>query len=81
MGPDSAMTPFRSEKNTNWEGAFRIPMVVRWPGQIKAGQVSNEIVQHHDWFPGRRAGRCGKCAVGGACAPTGAASTRVAMVA
>ena len=49
--PDGAMTPFRSEKNTNWEGAFRIPMVVRWPGKIKPGQVSNEIVQHHDWFP------------------------------
>ena len=49
--PDGAMTPFRSEKNTNWEGAFRIPMLVRWPGKIKAGSVSNEIVQHHDWFP------------------------------
>ena len=49
--PDSGMTPFRSEKNTNWEGAFRIPKIVRWPGKIKAGSVSNEIVQHHDWFP------------------------------
>jgi arylsulfatase len=49
--PDGAMTPFRSEKNTNWEGAFRIPLLVRWPGKIKAGSVSNEIVQHHDWFP------------------------------
>src|SRR5215471_7707456 len=49
--PDGAMTPFRSEKNTNWEGAFRVPLVVRWPGKIKAGSVSNEIVQHHDWFP------------------------------
>ena len=49
--PDGGMTPFRSEKNTNWEGAFRIPMVVRWPGKIKAGSISNEIVQHHDWFP------------------------------
>ena len=49
--PDGAMTPFRSEKNTNWEGAFRIPLVVRWPGKIKPGQISNEIVQHHDWFP------------------------------
>jgi arylsulfatase len=45
------MTPFRSEKNTNWEGAFRIPLLVRWPGKIAAGQVSTEIVQHHDWFP------------------------------
>ena len=49
--PDGAMTPFRSEKNTNWEGAFRIPLLVRWPGKIKQGQISNEIVQHHDWFP------------------------------
>lgn len=49
--PDGGMTPFRSEKNTNWEGAFRIPMLVRWPGKIKAGTISNEIVQHHDWLP------------------------------
>ncbi len=49
--PDAAMTPFRSEKNTNWEGAFRVPMMVRWPGRIPAGVVSNEIVQHHDWLP------------------------------
>ena len=49
--PDGAMTPFRSEKNTNWEGAFRVPMLVRWPGKIAAGAVSNEIVQHHDWLP------------------------------
>ena len=49
--PDGGMTPFRSEKNTNWEGAFRIPLIVRWPGKIKPGQISNEIVQHHDWFP------------------------------
>src|SRR6476660_9806185 len=49
--PDGGMTPFRSEKNTNWEGAFRVPMVVRWPGKIKPGQVANEIIQHHDWLP------------------------------
>jgi arylsulfatase len=49
--PDGAMTPFRSEKNTNWEGAFRVPLVIRWPGRIKAGSVTNEIVQHHDWLP------------------------------
>jgi arylsulfatase len=49
--PDGGMTPFRSEKNTNWEGAFRIPEVVRWPGKIPAGVVSNEIIQHHDWLP------------------------------
>ncbi|AKF04914.1 Choline-sulfatase [Sandaracinus amylolyticus] len=49
--PDGAMTPFRSEKNTNWEGAFRVPKIVRWPGKIEAGVVSNEIVHHHDWLP------------------------------
>jgi len=45
------MTPFRNEKNSNWEGAFRVPEMVRWPGRIPAGVVSNEIVQHHDWLP------------------------------
>jgi len=49
--PDAGMTPFRSEKNTNWEGAFRIPELIRWPGKIAAGVVSNEIIQHHDWLP------------------------------
>jgi arylsulfatase len=49
--PDGATTPFRSEKNTNWEGAFRVPEMIRWPGKIPAGVVSNEIVQHHDWLP------------------------------
>ena len=49
--PDAGMTPFRSEKNTNWEGAFRVPEMIRWPGHIPAGVVSNEIVQHHDWLP------------------------------
>ena len=49
--PDGAMTPFRSEKDTNWEGAFRIPMLIRWPNKIPAGVVTNDIVQHHDWLP------------------------------
>ena len=49
--PDGGMTPFRSEKNTNWEGAFRVPLLVRWPGKIKPGSVSTEIIQHHDWLP------------------------------
>jgi arylsulfatase len=49
--PDGGMTPFRSEKNTNWEGAFRVPLLVRWPGKVAAGAVSNDIVQHHDWLP------------------------------
>ena len=49
--PDGATTPFRSEKNTNWEGAFRVPCLARWPGKIKPGSVSNEIISHHDWLP------------------------------
>jgi hypothetical protein len=48
--PDGAMTPFRSEKNTNWEGAFRVPMLVRFPGRIQPGTICNGIVQHHDWL-------------------------------
>jgi len=49
--PDAGTTPFRSEKNTNWEGAFRVPCLIRWPGHIKAGSVSNEIVSGLDWLP------------------------------
>ena len=49
--PDGAMTPFRSEKNTNWEGAFRVPCMIRWPGRIEPGQVSLEIVSGLDWCP------------------------------
>jgi arylsulfatase len=49
--PDAAITPFRSEKDTNWEGAFRVPAMIRWPGHIKPGQVSNEIVSALDWSP------------------------------
>jgi arylsulfatase A-like enzyme len=49
--PDAAMTPFRGEKNTNWEGGWRVPSMVRWPGKIDAGSVSNEIMHHMDWLP------------------------------
>ena len=49
--PDGAMTPFRNEKNSNWEGAYRVPAMVRWPGKIKPSQISNEMVAHHDWLP------------------------------
>lgn len=49
--PDGAMTPFRSEKNTNWEGAFRVPCLVRWPAKVKAGTVTNELMSHNDWIP------------------------------
>ncbi|EPE1738830.1 arylsulfatase [Vibrio parahaemolyticus] len=49
--PDAGTTPFRGEKNTNWEGAYRVPAMVRWPGKIKAGSVSNDIMHHMDWMP------------------------------
>ncbi|TWT52965.1 Arylsulfatase [Rubripirellula amarantea] len=49
--PDAAMTPFRNEKNSNWEGAYRVPAMVRYPGKIKPGSISNEIVSHLDWLP------------------------------
>jgi len=48
--PDAGITPFRSEKNTNWEGAFRVPSFIRWPGKIKPG-ISNELASHLDWVP------------------------------
>jgi arylsulfatase A-like enzyme len=49
--PDAGITPFRSEKNTNWDGGWRVPAFVRWPGKIKAGTVLNGIVSHQDWLP------------------------------
>ena len=49
--PDGAMTPFRSEKNTNWEGAYRVPAMIRWPGRVQPGQVTNEIFSALDWLP------------------------------
>lgn len=49
--PDAGITPFRSEKNSNWEGAYRVPAMVRWPKEIPAGQVSTEIMSHLDWMP------------------------------
>ncbi len=48
--PDAGMTPFRNEKNSNWEGAYRVPAMVRWPGHIPEGRVLNGIVSHDDWF-------------------------------
>jgi arylsulfatase len=48
--PDAGMTPFRNEKNSNWEGAYRVPAMVRWPRRIPAGVVLNGIVSHNDWF-------------------------------
>jgi arylsulfatase len=49
--PDAGMTPFRNEKNSSWEGAFRVPALVRWPNKIDAGIVLNDIFSHGDWFP------------------------------
>jgi arylsulfatase len=49
--PDAAITPYRGEKNTNWEGGFRVPMVARWPGHFKAGMVSNAVISQLDWLP------------------------------
>ncbi len=49
--PDAGTTWFRSEKDTNWEGAFRVPCLLRWPGFVDPGSVSNEIVGSHDWLP------------------------------
>ena len=49
--PDGGITPFRGEKNSNWEGAYRVPIAVRWPGKIPAGVVSNGIATHQDWLP------------------------------
>jgi len=49
--PDAGVNPFRGEKNSNWEGGWRVPAMVRWPGKIAAGSVTNEIVHHMDWFP------------------------------
>ena len=49
--PDGGITPFRSEKNTNWEGAWRVPVFLRWPGVIKPGSVFNDIATHQDWLP------------------------------
>jgi len=49
--PDAAATPFRGEKNSNWEGGWRVPAMVRWPGLIEPGAISNDIMHHMDWFP------------------------------
>ena len=51
LWPDGGYTPYRGEKNTNWEGGYRVPMMVRWPAQIEAGQISNDIIAMMDWMP------------------------------
>ena len=49
--PDGGQSPFRGEKNTNWEGGYRVPTAIRWPGTIKPGTVNNEIFAHEDMVP------------------------------
>jgi arylsulfatase A-like enzyme len=49
--PDAGMTPFRNEKNSNWEGAYRVPYLMRWPGVVEPGSVCNEVMSHMDWLP------------------------------
>ncbi len=49
--PDGGTSPFRNEKGTNWEGAFRVPGMIRWPGTVQPGTVLNDIVSHEDWVP------------------------------
>ena len=51
LWPDGGYTPYRGEKNSNWEGGYRVPMMIRWPAKIQAGQVSNEIISQLDWLP------------------------------
>ena len=51
LWPDGGYTPYRGEKNSNWEGGYRVPMMVRWPAKIEAGQISNEIIAMMDWMP------------------------------
>jgi arylsulfatase A-like enzyme len=49
--PDAAITPWRSEKNSNWEGAYRVPCFVRWPGKFQAGTTLNGVMSHQEWLP------------------------------
>jgi arylsulfatase len=51
LWPDAAMTPFRGEKNTGWEGAFRVPCLVRWPRMVKPGSTISELMASEDWLP------------------------------
>jgi arylsulfatase A-like enzyme len=62
--PDGGTTPFRGEKNTNWEGGYRVPLVIRWPGTVKPGSVYNDIISHEDWLPTLVAAATGKSDLG-----------------
>jgi arylsulfatase A-like enzyme len=49
--PDGGTTPFRGEKGTTWEGGFRVPQMIRWPGVVEPGRIVNDIISHEDWMP------------------------------
>jgi arylsulfatase len=49
--PDGGMTPFRNEKNSNWEGGYRVPTLIKWPGVIKPGTIYNDVFSHEDMLP------------------------------
>ena len=49
--PDGGSTPFRNEKNSNWEGGYRVPCLIRWPGVIKPGTIYNDVFSHEDMLP------------------------------
>jgi arylsulfatase len=49
--PDGGTTPFRGEKGTTWEGGFRVPEMIRWPGVVEPGRIINDIISHEDWMP------------------------------
>ena len=49
--PDGGQSPFRGEKNTNWEGGYRVPCLLRWPGVVKPGTEVNDVMSHEDWLP------------------------------
>ena len=49
--PDAATTPFRNEKNSNWEGAYRVPAMIRWPNKVQPGSVATQMFSGLDWFP------------------------------
>ena len=49
--PDGGQSPFRGEKNTNWEGGYRVPTAIRWPGVTKPGTVLNDVFAHEDMLP------------------------------
>jgi arylsulfatase A-like enzyme len=72
--PDGGTTPYKGEKGTTWEGGFRVPMIVRWPGVIKPGTIINDILSQEDWLPTFLA--AGEPTATIPCRTSGASSTR-----